>query len=70
MKSTGEVMGSGMTFGEAFAKSQLGAGEILPTDGTAFLSVRDVDKNKLISVAKDLVELGFDIIATEGTQKA
>ena len=70
MKSTGEVMGSGMTFGEAFAKSQLGAGEILPTNGTAFLSVRDVDKNKLISVAKDLVELGFDIIATEGTQKA
>ena len=69
MKSTGEVMGSGMTFGEAFAKSQLGAGEILPTNGTAFLSVRDVDKNKLISVAKDLVELGFDIIATEGPIK-
>ena len=70
MKSTGEVMGSGMTFGEAFAKSQLGAGEILPISGTAFLSVRDADKNKLLSVAKELIDLGFDIIATEGTQKS
>ncbi|MBT5923905.1 MAG: carbamoyl-phosphate synthase large subunit [Cellvibrionales bacterium] len=70
MKSTGEVMGSGLTFGEAFAKAQLGAGEDLPKGGTAFLSVRDVDKPGLVSVANDLIALGFDLIATKGTQKA
>jgi len=70
MKSTGEVMGSGLTFGEAFAKAQLGAGEDLPRGGTAFLSVRDVDKPGLESVANDLIALGFDLIATKGTQAA
>ena len=69
MKSTGEVMGSGLTFGEAFAKAQLGAGEDLPRGGTAFLSVRDVDKPGLVDVAKDLLSLGFDLVATKGTQK-
>jgi carbamoyl-phosphate synthase large subunit len=70
MKSTGEVMGSGATFGEAFAKSQLGAGEILPRGGCAFLSVREIDKPGLVSVAKALVSLGFTLIATGGTSKA
>ena len=70
MKSTGEVMGSGLTFGEAFAKAQLGAGEILPKGGTAFLSVRDVDKTGLLQVANDLLELGFTLLATKGTQQA
>lgn len=70
MKSTGEVMGSGLTFGEAFAKAQLGAGEILPKGGTAFLSVRDVDKAGLLQVANDLLELGFTLLATKGTQQA
>jgi carbamoyl-phosphate synthase large subunit len=69
MKSTGEVMGSGITFGEAYAKAQLGAGEDLPKGGTAFLSVRDVDKAGLVDVATDLLALGFDLIATEGTQR-
>ncbi|HCH20200.1 MAG TPA: carbamoyl phosphate synthase large subunit [Cellvibrionales bacterium] len=70
MKSTGEVMGSGLTFGEAFAKAQLGAGEILPKGGTAFLSVRDVDKTGLLEVANDLLALGFTLLATKGTQQA
>ena len=69
MKSTGEVMGSGHTFGEAFAKAQLGAGEALPVGGTAFLSVRDVDKPGLVAVAKDLQGLGFELVATKGTQQ-
>lgn len=70
MKSTGEVMGSGATFGAAFAKAQRGAGESLPRGGRAFLSVRDVDKPDLIQVAKDLLALGFELIATKGTQRA
>ena len=69
MKSTGEVMGVGTTFGEAFAKGQLGAGETLPDGGKAFLSVRDADKAKLIPVAKKLIELGFELVATRGTAK-
>ncbi len=69
MKSTGEVMGSGATFAQAYAKAQIGAGDPIPKSGTAFLSVRERDKQGLIQVAKDLVELGFDIIATRGTQK-
>jgi len=69
MKSTGEVMGVGSTFGEAFAKGQLGAGEILPEGGKAFLSVRDADKAKLVPVAKKLVDLGFELVATRRTAK-
>jgi carbamoyl-phosphate synthase large subunit len=67
MKSTGEVMGVGETFGEAFVKSQLAAGVRLPTTGRAFISVRDGDKLAAVSVARDLVELGFSLLATRGT---
>jgi len=69
MKSTGEVMGVGDTFGEAFAKAQLGAGDVLPTSGKAFVSVRDFDKKDVIQVGKDLAELGFELVATRGTAK-
>ena len=69
MKSTGEVMGVGRNFGEAFAKSQLGAGVQLPTGGKAFLSVRDIDKQGIASLAQRLVDLGFEIVATHGTAK-
>jgi len=67
MKSTGEVMGAGETFGEAFFKAQLGAGEVLPTEGTVFVSVRDADKAGMIEVAKDLKTLGFNLVSTAGT---
>jgi carbamoyl-phosphate synthase large subunit len=67
MKSTGEVMGVGETFGEAFVKSQLAAGVKLPTGGKAFISVRDGDKLAAVQVARDLVELGFTLLATRGT---
>jgi carbamoyl-phosphate synthase large subunit len=67
MKSTGEVMGVGLTFGEAFAKASLGAGERLPSGGRAFLSVKDSDKVGVAKVAKDLVDLGFSLVATGGT---
>ena len=67
MKSTGEVMGVGETFGEAFVKSQLGAGIRLPRAGRAFISVRDGDKLAAVGVARDLLELGFTILATRGT---
>jgi len=69
MKSTGEVMGIGRDFGEAFAKAQLGAGETLPSGGVAFLSVKDSDKPRAANVAKDLIELGFEIWSTSGTAK-
>ena len=69
MKSTGEVMGVGANFGEAFLKSQLGAGERLPTSGKVFLSVRDADKKGVAKVAKELIELGFDLVATTGTAR-
>ena len=68
MKSTGEVMGVGRTFGEAFAKSQLAASVLLPTGGKAFISVREVDKATIVDIAKDLSALGFSILATRGTQ--
>jgi carbamoyl-phosphate synthase large subunit len=68
MKSTGEVMGVGRSFGEAFAKSQLAASVVLPTGGKAFLSVRGVDKNAIGAIAKDLTDLGFELLATRGTQ--
>ncbi len=67
MKSTGEVMGVGETFGEAFMKAQIGAGEKMPKPGKAFISVREVDKPAAIKLATDLVELGFSLIATKGT---
>ncbi len=67
MKSTGEVMGIGETFGEAYAKSQLGANNRIPTSGTAFISVRDVDKGGVVLVAKELSRLGFELVATRGT---
>ncbi|WP_415906431.1 carbamoyl-phosphate synthase large subunit [Neptuniibacter sp. QD72_48] len=69
MKSTGEVMGVGATFGEAFMKAQIGAGETMPQAGKAFISVREVDKNASMQIAKDLVELGFSLVATRGTAK-
>jgi carbamoyl-phosphate synthase large subunit len=67
MKSTGEVMGVGKTFAEAFVKSQMGAGVRLPAGGKAFLSVRNADKEKLIEIGRTLVELGFSLVATRGT---
>ncbi len=67
MKSTGEVMGVGETFGEAFVKSQLAAGVKLPKSGRAFISVRDGDKRAAVEVARDLAALGFTILATRGT---
>jgi carbamoyl-phosphate synthase large subunit len=67
MKSTGEVMGVGKTFGEAFVKSQLAASAKLPETGTAFISVRDGDKLAIVPVARELVDLGFQLIATRGT---
>jgi carbamoyl-phosphate synthase large subunit len=70
MKSTGEVMGVGECFGEAYNKSTLGAGSRLPQGGQALLSVRDADKIRVVEVARDLVELGFELCATGGTAKA
>jgi carbamoyl-phosphate synthase large subunit len=70
MKSTGEVMGVGKTFGEAFVKSQLGAGVKLPTSGKVFLSVKAGDKPRAVQVARDLVEMGFQVVATKGTAAA
>ena len=67
MKSTGEVMGTGRTFGEAYAKAQLGSGVELPQMGTAFISVRDRDKPEAVNLARDLVKRGFHIMATDGT---
>jgi carbamoyl-phosphate synthase large subunit len=70
MKSTGEVMGVAKTFGEAFAKAQLSAGQILPTKGTVFFTVKDHDKKAVIDLARRYVHLGFKIVATEGTANA
>jgi carbamoyl-phosphate synthase large subunit len=69
MKSTGEVMGSSHSFGEAYAKALLGAGTKLPLGGTAFMSVNDNDKTAMVvQLATDFVSLGFRIIATAGTR--
>jgi carbamoyl-phosphate synthase large subunit len=78
MKSTGEVMGVGKTFGEAFVKSQLGAGTKLPSavkadgskNGKVFLTVKNNDKARAVAVAKDLCAMGFELIATKGTAAA
>ncbi len=69
MKSTGEVMGVGRTFGEAYHKAQLGAGVLMPSGGRAFISVRDREKPGVVSIARDLVELGFSVVATRRTAK-
>jgi carbamoyl-phosphate synthase large subunit len=70
MRSTGEVMGAGRTFGEAMLKSQLGAGSRLPTKGTVCITVKSGDKARAVVVARDLVALGFQIVATKGTAAA
>jgi carbamoyl-phosphate synthase large subunit len=70
MKSTGEVMGVGETFGEAFVKSQLAAGIRLPRSGKAFISVRNEDKDAAVEVARDLLAIGFSLLATRGTAAA
>lgn len=70
MKSTGEVMGVGKTFGEAFVKSQLGAGTKLPTSGKVFLTVKNGDKPRAVAIARDLVGMGFELVATKGTAAA
>ena len=70
MKSTGEVMGVGKTFGEAFVKSQLGAGTKLPTAGRVFLTVKNNDKPRAVAVARALVDMKFDLVATKGTAAA
>jgi carbamoyl-phosphate synthase large subunit len=67
MKSTGEVMGLDASFERAFAKSQLGAGVVLPRAGTVFLSIKDADKKGLPALARRLSEMGFAIMATRGT---
>ncbi len=70
MKSTGEVMGVGASFGEAFIKSQLAAGDRLPESGRVFISVRDADKSAAVAIARDLAALGFSLVATRGTAAA
>jgi carbamoyl-phosphate synthase large subunit len=67
MKSTGEVMGGAETFGAAFAKAQMGAGQQLPQDGTAFISVNNRDKAAVVPIARSLARLGFSLMATRGT---
>src|SRR6266702_2763003 len=67
MKSTGEVMGVADNFGEAFAKAQIAAGQVLPTQGTIFMSVNDHDKDAVVSLARTFVEMGFHLVATHGT---
>ena len=70
MKSTGEVMGVGASFGEAFVKSQMAAGEKLPSAGKVFVSVRDADKPRTVEIARTLARLGFTLVATRGTAAA
>ncbi|WP_397475333.1 carbamoyl-phosphate synthase large subunit [Pusillimonas sp.] len=70
MKSTGEVMGVGESFAEAFVKSQLAASVALPESGVAFISVRDQDKPRAVEVARGLIDLGFKVVATRGTAAA
>src|SRR5690349_13887479 len=70
MKSTGEVMGTGRTFGEAYAKAQIASGVVLPRRGLAFISVRDRDKPAAVELGKMLIDRGFEIVATGGTAEA
>jgi carbamoyl-phosphate synthase large subunit len=69
MKSTGEVMGIDMVLGQAFAKSQLGTGQKLPTSGTVFISVKNHDKRQVVFIAKKLADMGFRIVSSSGTAK-
>ncbi len=69
MRSTGEVMGIDMDFGKAFAKAEIAAGVKLATGGTVFVSMNDRDKNAVVPVVKELVQLGFKIVATSGTRR-
>ena len=69
MKSTGEVMGVGATFAEAYGKAELGASDEIPTSGTAFVSVRERDKHQVAALATQLSDLGFKLVATAGTAK-
>ena len=69
MKSTGEVMGVADNFGEAFAKAQTAAGQVLPTRGTVFMSGNDRDKPFMPELARRFVEMGFSIVATHGTAR-
>ena len=69
MRSTGEVIGLDASFGIAFLKSQLGAGNILPRAGTVFVSVKDADKQRILPAIRSLSERGFNILATDGTQR-
>ena len=70
MRSTGEVMGIGSSFGQAFAKAQLSGGQMLPKTGRAFISVREADKQRAAKLAKQLHQLGFILVATRGTARA
>lgn len=70
MRSTGEVMGAGRTFGEAMLKSQLGAGSRLPRQGNVLITVKNGDKDRAVVLARDLVALGFGVVATKGTAAA
>jgi carbamoyl-phosphate synthase large subunit len=70
MKSTGEVMGVGTSFGEAFVKSQMGAGDRLPHSGKVFISVRNEDKPRTVEIGRSLAKLGFSLVATRGTAAA
>ena len=70
MKSTGEVMGIGNTFAEAFVKAQLGSGDKLPSGGKAFISVRREDRERVVEIAQALANLGFQLYATRGTAGA
>ena len=69
MKSTGEVMGVGETFAEAYGKAELGASDEIPVNGTAFVSVRERDKDQVPELAKQLTALGFKLVATKGTAR-
>jgi carbamoyl-phosphate synthase large subunit len=69
MRSTGEVMGIDRDYGIAFAKSQLGGGSKLPLSGTVFISVKDADKARVVAPARELVEMGFKLVATRGTKR-
>jgi carbamoyl-phosphate synthase large subunit len=69
MKSTGEVMGLDADFGRAFAKAQMGAGVVLPTSGSVFVSVKDEDKNAILELVRELAGMDFEIVATRGTAR-
>ena len=69
MRSTGEVMGIDATVGKAYLKSQISAGQVIPKDGRIFLSVKDIDKDKLLMIAPLIIDMGFTIVATKGTQE-